>query len=261
MSYFGLLKDLHLNSLTMDELTRLQVTRGILQEVTKVSLSLDGKPNAITSKNSETLYVPNVEMTKEFYDFILEVYEDVIENSLIGFFHAYEEDILGLDEIDKRKIALDYYKEVARLTIKDEFDILTIRKSATGHRLINRAKKLELFNMRQEVLQENLTVQNPMPLTHFLIGDAAYFDERLIAKLPVLNEVLKFEASLRILLTLNEQFNFEEDDSGSTSNSKNLDATQPIQKKKKAPLLSDVEATNFLIDTVFSKQLKKYGKL
>ncbi|CAM4087454.1 hypothetical protein ZORO111903_00310 [Zobellia roscoffensis] len=260
MTYYGLLKNLDLNSVTLNELKGIHLYNGLFHEVQRVKLSLDGSPNAISKDNSQPVYVPNAEMTKEFYDFILEVYEDVIENSLIGFFYAYEEDILGLDEIDTRKIALKYYKEVARLTIKDEFDILSVRKSAAGHRLMNRAKKLELFNMRQEALQENLVTQNPMPLTHFLIGDATYFDERLIAKLPVLDEVLKFEASLRILLTLNEQFNFEENDFGSTPSTKNLVTLQPKQKRKKAALLSDDDATNFLIDTVFSKQLKKDSK-
>ncbi len=257
MTYYGLLKNLDLNSVSLNELKGIHLSNGLFHEVQRVKLSLDGSPNAISKDNSQPVYVPNAEMTKEFYDYILEVYEDVIENSLIGFFHAYEEDILGLDEIDTRKIALKYYKEVALLTIKDEFEILSVRKSAAGHGLINRAKKLELFNMRLKVLQENLAAQNPMPLTHFLIGDAAYFDERLITKLPVLDEVLKFEASLRILLTLNEQFNFEEDDSGSIPSATNLAVTQPIQKKKKVPLLSDADATNFLIDTVFSKQLRR----
>lgn len=136
--------------------------------------------------------------------------------------------------------------------------MLSIRKSEVGHHLISKTKKLELFNMRKEVLQENLVTQNPRLLTHFLVGDLTYFDESLISKLPVLDEALKFEASLRILLTLNEQFNFENDDSDSTH--KNKVAPQLKQKfkiKKNAPLLTDDEALNFLIDNVFIKQAEK----
>ena len=261
MTYFGLLKDLDLNSVTLNELKEIHLSNGLFQKVDRIMLSLDKSPNPVTQQNSQPVYVPNSEMCKEFYDYILEVYEDVIENSLIGFLYNFEEDVMGLDDIEARKIALNYYKEIAQFIIKDEFDILSVNNSETGFTNMKRAKKLELFNMRKEVLQEILVTQNPMPLTHFLVGDTNYFDETLISKLPIFDEILKFEASLKIMLILNEQYNFEQDDTNSNLAAKRQSASSPEKKPKvkktKAPLLSESDAINFLIDNVFIKQAEK----
>ncbi|WP_276165473.1 hypothetical protein [Zobellia alginiliquefaciens] len=259
MTYFGLLKDLDLNSMTIKELRRIHLTKGLFHQVRRIPLSLNGSPNPVTSENSEPVYVPNAALTKEFYGYILDVYEDVIENSLIGFFYSYEEDILGLDAEEKRKVALRYYKEIVKSAIEDRFDILRNGKSPDGHTKISRAKKLELFGIRQEVLQERLTTENQIPLSYFLIGDATYFDDSLVYKIPILEEVLRFEASLKILLILNEEFQFEGDEYLTThEKTRNFDdKTGPKKtKKKKTPLISDDEAIAFLIDTVFSKPSK-----
>ncbi|MDO6821356.1 hypothetical protein [Zobellia sp. 1_MG-2023] len=261
MSYFGLLKDLNLNSLTMDELTRIQLSRGILQEVTRIPLSVYGRPNAISLKNSETVYVPDPDMTEEFYGYIVDVYEDVIENSLIGFYYVYEEDIMGLDERDTRKVALEHYKRIAQLATKNEFDILRPITLPSGHLSIRRAKKIELFELRKEALQERLAAEVAVPLTHFLIGNAAYFEDSLIGKFPLLDETLKFEASLRILLTLNDQFQFETVDDTPKKIENKLPIAQQLKekstdRKKKDAIISDDEAIDFLLNSVFSKSSK-----
>ncbi|WP_276166441.1 hypothetical protein [Zobellia alginiliquefaciens] len=261
MSYFGLLKNLDLNSLTMDELTRIQLSRGILQEVTRIPLSVNGRPNAISPKNSETVYVPDPNMTEEFYGFIVDVYQDIIENSLIGFYYVYEEDMMGLDEPDTRKVALEHYKRIAQLAIKNEFDILKPVNLPNGHLSIRRAKKVELFELRKEALQERLATECPVPLAHFLIGNVAYFEDSLIDKFPVLNETLKFEASLGILLTLNEQFQFETVDDPPKKIENKLHTVQQLkekstERKKKDAIISDDEAIDFLLNSVFSKSSK-----
>ncbi|CAM3360402.1 hypothetical protein [Zobellia roscoffensis] len=262
MGYYGLLKGLDLNSVSINELKEIQLSNGVFEQVNRVSLTLDGSPNSISQENSDPVYVPNTALTKEFYDYLLNVYENVLENSLIGFFYMYEEDIQGHDEKETKNIAHSYYREIAQLTIKDKFDVIRIKRSSDGYPIVSRAKKTELFNMRQEVLQENLATQNPIHLNHFLIGDASYFNDSLIAKSPILDEILQFEASRRILTIFNEQFHFETEDSSSIDEIKSETIPEtvekPIKKKKRLPLISDKEATTFLIDTVFIKRADKY---
>ncbi|TLF44839.1 hypothetical protein [Maribacter aurantiacus] len=96
-------------------------------------------------------------------------------------------------------------------------------------------------------------------LEHFLMGKKEYFTSELIANVPVLTEIIKFQGGLQSLLDLNEDFSFEEDRFFNVSTKKEKEPLDSENKKlgkksRQSRMPTDEEAKKYLIDTLFRKK-------
>lgn len=140
--------------------------------------------------------------------------------------------------------------------------MIRMHKGPKGRQRVSNAEKMELLEIRRDVLPQNLIVNFPEGLAHFLMGDNRFFANALILTVPILDEIVTFEAYLKVLLNLNDEFGFEKDDYFDTEGAGTPEAdpietetVMPIQKsdKKKRPVLTDAEAIRYLIDNVFKR--------
>ena len=265
MDYFGFFEKTDLLSLSEEERIDLYISKGLYLSIDQISIPLDGTPIAIIKENSRKVIEPSKELTEAFYGFIVSNYADLITNMFIDFFYNYNRQTTLLEPLEVKKIARGHYLYIAEKILQDRIDLVRMHKGPNGRQRVSNAEKLELFDIQRDVLPLNLITKFPEGLARFLMGDNRFFANALILDVPILDEIVTFEAYLKVLLNLNDEFGFEKDDyfevEGAGTPEANPDEAQtaiPGKKsnKKKRPVLTDAEALRYLLDNVFKKQVQ-----
>ncbi|SDM65899.1 hypothetical protein [Kriegella aquimaris] len=262
MDYFGLLAKTDLLSLSQEERIAFYVAKGLYHSTDVISIPLDGTPIAITKANSRKVTEPRKELMDAFYNFIVSNYADLITNMFIDFFYNYNRQTTLLEPMEVKKVARGHYLYIAEKILQDRIDMIRMHKGPNGRQRVSNTEKMELLEIRRDVLPQNLIVNFPEGLARFLMGDNRFFANALLLAVPILDEIVTFEAYLKVLLNLNDEFGFERNRDIDTEATKTPEAdpvkketVNPKQKsdKKKRPVLTDAEAIRYLIDNVFKR--------
>lgn len=147
----------------------------------------------------------NKEIIKEFYNFLLTHYKAGLGQHIPFNLKIYQ-DTFGLNYTESKKIALEYfdiyYNEIPiNPSFKLKFD---------KYRNIIPATKFESLSRYKDCLYLNLEDKTDL-IIPYLAGDNDYYNRDKFENNSMIKEIFEFENSLKILLELNNKYQFEED--------------------------------------------------
>lgn len=158
----------------------------------------------ISDKNMSYLYID--EVTEVVHDFLLEHYKAGIGGEKALFQRDFDDETFGLPELEKKKVALDYFNKYFNL-VKGDFPI---GMEYNSKREIVAEKRFKTLYALRESFRYQLQEPNNLVLS-YLLGSLDYFSRETFESLPFLIKMFNFENILSILIDLNKKFNFEQE--------------------------------------------------
>ncbi len=208
---FGVLKDLAFKKLTKQEQLEILVERNLYQVFTSIGLNSTNviKLDEIKEVTQKRELSPTYAIREQFYNFFTSTFQFEIDKDFFFFSKGLEDEIFGMDYVDQRKIALKHFKEkFLKVTPKD----FALAYKTTSENGLERVKMLNLFKVlkgARTAMNSNLGTQQN--IIKFLIGDERYFQSAEFQGQEFFKKALHFETGLKILLSLNDTYQFEED--------------------------------------------------
>lgn len=257
--YFGILRDHELSAMNDKELEKLLLSKGLFQMVHSVTLSK--KPQQIPPPTRPAMPRPTKKLVNAFYGHLLGYYENDINNTFYAFFLDFNEEIFGLKKKQQRGIALKNFKRLSNSVLNTAIKFFHLEKDEGGLEKVHTIQKLEILYGQREAYKHNLASKSA--LISYLKGESEWALD-LFENDKTLDDWLSFEATLKILESLNANYGFETDpdqheknlEVEKTSDRDLQDSMQrnPIPPKKasnKKPVLNDSEAIIYLMEHVF----------
>lgn len=162
------------------------------------------------------LYLPNLSVEKqpsqefmdEFYEYVLEIYQIDIDNYFYLFFKDFNNRVFGMEYQDQKVIALEAFREIYdSIDIKVDFVNKEISKNGIENaKEFNRFLKLKA--MRSGICSTIAHYENLIP---YLSGDEVYFKSSKFKEDEIFLKMLNFESQLKVLVSLNDRYQFIED--------------------------------------------------
>lgn len=255
MNYFGRLEKIDLPSKNEEERLKLFLKRRLFEKINVISLSPNLRTE-LSKENSKPKFGPKKALIADFYNYLLEIYREDIEEECILYLSPYNEITFGLENQEKIKVARYYYRHIATEIIEKGIKMVRYDVEKKGTDRVARATLLEQCEIKQNTLKNRVISENRVGLDHYLMGRGSYFTPVLPYQIPILSEIIQFEGALQSILALNHDFSLEEDtffDKNATPESPGLDTiTKTLMKKvKRKRMPTDEEAKEYLIDTLF----------
>ena len=212
--YFGIIDENNLRNLNYEELEKYLIKKQLLQPVHSISITPEktndiGQLRAafeISPKNFSNIYYQ--EITNEVIQFLLSHYKAGIGGNKAIFNRDFDDETFGLSKLEKKKVALDYFNKYFNLAkgitevglrYNSEMETVAEKRFQTLKR-INNSFYCDIQNF-----DNNLVLA-------YLIGLKDYFDRELFETDPFILEMFQFENNLSILIRINNEFKFEEED-------------------------------------------------
>lgn len=238
------------------------VSKGLYSNSQVLGISFNTSIEFDEPSNYKTVQEPFKELTTSYYKFITHTYRKWITDRFMGFFFEFNKEVMIMEPKKAKRIAREHYISIAESMEGPKLDMLYMTKSAFGTDRVKNATIMELFSIRQGALSIRAIQEHPDGLDQFLMGNSEYFNDDLISKAPILEEILRFEVDFKILLTLNEDYRFEEIGIQSVKTVQNEPtlktemATKTPTKKSysRTEMPSEEEIEQYLIKHVFSKK-------
>ncbi|TLF47120.1 hypothetical protein [Maribacter aurantiacus] len=145
----------------------------------------------------------------EYYNFLLDVYNTKINKGLIYYTLETENELFGISREEQRKIELTHFKKIFE-TLPAGFMNIKVNTSTSGIQYSQKISRIELlFNMRETMRQVQRHYSKE--IKEFLLGNSDYFNDDLAKDNEYIELTVDFESKLKILLSLNDKYNFEDD--------------------------------------------------
>lgn len=151
---------------------------------------------------------PNTELKDEFYKYILELYQLEIDNYFYIFFRDFNDRIFGMEHLEQKVIARDIFREIYD-SVNVKVDFVKREVSRNG---IENAKEFNRF-LKLKAMRSGIcsTIANYENLIPYLSGDEVYFKSSKFKEDETFLKLLYFEKQLKILISLNDRYQFVED--------------------------------------------------
>jgi hypothetical protein len=145
------------------------------------------------------------EVLKELYNFLLDHYNSGL-SSYLRVDSDFYNDTFGMNDEDKKKIALKYFNNFYKLIFpKDPSDFVY-----DSERQVIPASKFESLRRKRERLIRSLENDQKL-IFSYLAGDIDFYNRTLFENNLIIKEIFVFENNLKIVKKLNRKFKFEED--------------------------------------------------
>lgn len=210
MDYFGCLDEAQFNELSTEEQNALLLKKEVFEEINRISLSLNAPTNISSDQGNYTSYlIPSKGAANELYSFVLKSLEMDIESPFLQFYMDFKEECFGLDMQEQKKIALEHFKDISEFRIGNAVKI--------GHMVENNqgVEHLKSWGKFSQLSNEQNNLKVELALTYlifqYLFGNKEAFEKSCLADLDLIATILEFESDLKILVSLNDQYHFEED--------------------------------------------------
>jgi hypothetical protein len=210
MEYFGCLNEEMFSAKSTKEQDEILLSSELFESGTSFSGDFIGKTLVLDASGIKEYISPSKSLLNDCYEFILVRYKEYIENPFFTFFMEFEKEIYGLESIKQKRIALQHFNErYTDLKMKAD-NFARINKSDSGIKTVqNFARTKQLFYARiqhmKEVCDKELVLQ-------YLYGNLSFFDYELMNNHDGVNEAIFFESQLKILISLNDRYEFEVDE-------------------------------------------------
>ncbi|TMM52174.1 hypothetical protein FEE95_21025 [Maribacter algarum] len=267
MKYFGSIEQEQYKKLSEQEQGEYLFSKGLFVRIDSFTLPMDGTPVPILRSETTKQIVPNKIVQQEFYSFILQQYEPLISKQFYNFSITFNEEKYGLKKSKQKQIALKYFKFYFDQIATKGLRVISEQKLENGEIVLENMNKLPFLETKRNALKSDLS--KTIALQQFLFGNKGYFVAELIEEIDILKEVIKLEGAYKILSSLNGKYNFEQNETYpmveknnqqkvTTSNNNKTIVEKPdpdFEERilKKSPIVSDEEAIEYLLQSVFGK--------
>lgn len=257
IEYFGYLKGEKLNTFGPEQKLNHFVTKKLFVATKALKLSSNIAINLLDSGNYKTKLEPSKELLDAYYTFLLHTYQEYINTVFIDFFHLFNNQIVGLKKKEAKMIGRLLFLNIINNTHSPNFDIVHMLENPNGLPKVHNTPKLELYFIKREALKNRALTEYSLGLDSFLMGNSSNFNDKLINDVPIIKEIIQFEGELKILMALNEEYQFEKHKALQPSIEVNSTQTStPISKKigLTTTMPTEEEMDAYLMAHVFSKK-------
>ena len=158
---------------------------------------------------AKLVFKPSNKTIEEFYEFILGKYDRLISNSHITFFKDFNNSVFGLDKEEQKSLALKRFNEIYKKVDVPQIEIIE-RKKELG--LIEDVKNNSHFQKLHQIRSAKRINLCPLPIAmEYYYGNEVFFTSETFKSLDFFKEAISFETDLKILVNLNNRYQFEDD--------------------------------------------------
>lgn len=196
--------------LTKEEQIKILVKKEIFTKVKVFSFS-EKKGNIGMRKQrayAEDESHPSQELVEEFYTYVLHLFKNEIDTCFYVFFKDFNNTLYGMEYREQRVIALKMFKTVYDTIDVNHIDLIDIEMSINGIENLkpyNRFQKLKHLRSAQKI-----NIAKYESLVTYLNGDEDYFNTLRFLEDETSENFLTFESYLKVLISLNDRYQFEE---------------------------------------------------
>jgi len=201
--YFGILNNEKVNTLEVEELLNYYIENDLFYVLHSYSL------DKVETENPKIDLKPTQEVINAFYDYLTIEFDRNINQQFLQFFSDFNERVYGLGNKEQQKIALKHFNKLYKKVKVLEASFVKREKDYNGIELVKNMNRFDFLKGRQNAQKQQLaTTEN---ILQFLNGNETYFKTKPFQNDPNTIEFIAFEANLKILISLNGQYKFEED--------------------------------------------------
>lgn len=149
------------------------------------------------------------ELIEEFYIYLQGLYKDDIDTFFYLFFKDFNDKVYGMHHSEQRIIALEMFKAVYDSINVTDISFIHKETSVNGIENIvqeNRFQRLKGFRSGKKT-----HIAKYESIIAYLIGNEDYFRTSKFMQDEVSESFLTFERFLKILISLNDRYDFEDD--------------------------------------------------
>lgn len=201
--YFGILNNEEVTTLEVEELLDYYIENELFY--VSHSYSID----KIGIENPKIDLKPTQEVINAFYDYLTKELSRNINRQFLLFFSDFNDKIYGLGSKEQQKIALKQFNKLYKKIKVLEASFVKRQKDANGIEQVQNMNRFDFLKGRQ--IAEKQQVATTENILEFLNGNEAYFNREQFHSNPNTKQFIAFEANLKILISLNGQYKFEED--------------------------------------------------
>ena len=201
--YFGVLNNEKVTNLEVEGLLDFYIVNELFY--VSQSYSID----KIEIENPKIDLKPTQEVLNAFYDYLTKELSRNINQQFMHFFSDFNDKIYGLGNKEQQKIALKQFNKLYKKIKVLEVSFVKREKDANGIEQVQNMNRFDFLKGRQMAEKQQIaTTEN---ILEFLNGNVAYFKSEQFYNNPNTKKFIAFEATLKILISLNGQYKFEED--------------------------------------------------
>ena len=167
--------------------------------------------NVLFGDLNEAKYVfkPSNETIEEFHEFIVMKYDRLISIGFISFFRDFNNSVFGLSIAEQKRLALNNFNEIYKKVDVTQIEIITSKKKLG---IIEDIKNCSRFEKLHHIRSAKKAELCPLPIAmEFFYGNEDFFNSEIFKDLDFFKEVISFETDLKILVNLNNRYQFEDD--------------------------------------------------
>lgn len=257
IEYFGYLKGDKLNTFAPEQKLNHFVTKKLFIATKVLKLSSNVAINLLDTNNYNTIHEPTKELSEAYFKFLIHSYHENINNIFIDFFHSYNNQIVGLKKKEAKKIGRLFFLNIINNKDSPNFNIVHLLENANGIPKLENTPKLELYYIKRDALMLRAIDEYSKGLDEFLMGNPNHFNSILINEVSFLKEIVQFEGELKILLALNEEYQFEKHKAIQPSIEVNSTPTSTPTSKKislTTTMPTEEEMDAYVMKHVFSRK-------
>ena len=201
--YFGVLSNEKVINLEVEGLLDFYIVNELFY--VSQSYSID----KIEIENPKIDLKPTQDVLNAFYDYLTKELSRNINQQFMLFFSDFNDKIYGLGNKEQQKIALKQFNKLYKKIKVLEASFVKREKDSNGIEQVKNMNRFDFLKGRQMAEKQQIaTTEN---ILEFLNGNVAYFKSEQFYNNPNTKQFIAFEATLKILISLNGQYKFEED--------------------------------------------------
>jgi len=201
--YFGILNNEKVTNLEVEELLDFYITNELFYVSHTYSI------DKIGIENPKIDLKPRKEVINAFYDYLTAILDRNINQQFLQFFSEFNDKIYGLGNKEQQKIALKQFNKLYKKIKVLEASFVKREKDDNGIEQVQNMNRFDFLKGRQ--IAEKQQVATKENILEFLNGNETYFKSEQFHNTPNTKQFVAFEANLKILISLNGQYKFEED--------------------------------------------------
>lgn len=183
MSYFGIIKKEEIDGFSIEEIDNYLAenncydTRFSNKILENIINSISFNNNVFQSLQDEIEFKPKIDLVKEFYFFIFNIYKKKVFSHKYKFFLELEENFYGFEEFKKRKIALSHFNDIFEKLDIEIINIIGEIKSEDGI-IQTEIYSSKIFKLYMYQLQFKQSICSTKNLINYLIGNQEFYTEK-----------------------------------------------------------------------------------
>ncbi len=201
--YFGILNNEKVENLEVEELFKFYIDN----ELFYIShlYSIDNQEIG----NPQIELKPTQIVINSLCDYSKELLSRKIDSPFLLFFNEFNESIYGLDIAAGQQLALKRFNELYKKIKVLKASFLKREKDSNGVEQVQSMNRFDFLKGRQNAQKKELaTTENVL---EFLNGNDTHFNSQKFIDNPNTKQFIEFETNLKMLVSLNSNYKFEDD--------------------------------------------------